>query len=88
MKRTQLMKGDINSAVIDMVTKLNARIQQKGYGSLASTHEIRGMIDEEYNELRDAMHKKDAEAIAEELLDVAVGAIVGYACIKARTVEW
>ncbi len=34
------------------------------------------------------MHEKDLDAVEAELLDLAVGAVFGYACVKLRTVEW
>jgi hypothetical protein len=88
MVRTELSRGAIDLAVADIVEKLSERLHEKGYGSFSSIHEIRGVIDEEYNELREAMHKKDHAAIADELLDIVVGALFGYACIKGGSLDW
>jgi len=66
-------------------TMLNIRIEQKGEASWASFHELRGSLDEQYEELKQALHEKVPEKICWELIDLAVAAIFGVACIKAKT---
>lgn len=67
---------------------LSMRLEEKGYESFASMHEIRGVIDEEVRELQDAMHEQDVEKIVHELKDVCVAAMFGLACIEAGTLDW
>ncbi len=88
MDRIQLTEEQIRYAVGATVDKLYKRLEQKGYGTFASRHEILGVITEEYKEVVDAVHEKNPEAIKQELLDIAVGAIFGYACMNEKTVDW
>jgi NTP pyrophosphatase (non-canonical NTP hydrolase) len=70
---------------------LRKRLNEKGYGSFASKHEIMAIIDEEIDEVHDAvrMHgDKKHQQLAKELLDVAVGAVFGLACIRAEKIDW
>lgn len=74
--------------------KLNARLKEKGSGAFASSHEILGVITEEYLELIEAVKYKSFETnatkafeekkerIFEELLDIAVGCVFGMASIN------
>ena len=62
------------------------KLKEKGDGSFASTHEIIGLIDEEFNELRDTCHENNIDHFAYELIDIAVIAIFGYACILSDTI--
>lgn len=45
------------------------------YGPFASTHEALGVLCEEWDELREAIHCNDAAAIAEEALQVSAVAL-------------
>jgi len=62
---------------------LERRVQQKGDGAFVSIHELRGALDEEWDELTDAMHSKDLGRIEAELIDWIVGGVFGLACIRA-----
>jgi len=88
MDRVKLSREDVSEAMKRVEAALYARLDEKGYGTFSSTHEIRGVLDEEYNELREAMHANDYEAIESELLDLAVGAIFGYACVNGNFIDW
>ena len=63
--------------------KLARRLHEKGWGALVSTHEVWGVVDEENNELKDAVHDNDVDAVREELLDIAVAALFGHASTVA-----
>ena len=88
--RTQITQRQIDSALIILKKKVKSRLDEKGYGTFASRHEILGILQEEYKELVDAIHsdKTYGHEVASELLDIAVGAIFGYACIQGLTVDW
>jgi len=86
--RHQVTEEPVAVALGDLERALRDRLAEKGRGTFASTHEIRGVLDEEFLEVREAMHEKDLDAVEAELLDLAVGAVFGYACVKLRTVEW
>jgi len=80
--RPKISKIEIAHTVIDIDNWLLERIKQKGSGSLISINEIRGVIDEEYCELREEMHIKDYVGIEHELMDLAVAAIFGLASLR------
>lgn len=87
--RPQISKETIQRAVDKLIDKLYMRLEQKGYGSWLSRHEILGIIAEEsFKEVVDAVHRGSLEELREELLDVAVGCIFGVACIDNKTLDW
>jgi NTP pyrophosphatase (non-canonical NTP hydrolase) len=61
----------------------DARIR-KGDGALCSIHEALGVVTEEYAELEDAVRSNNAMTVRNELLDIAVAAIVGIASYEAN----
>lgn len=77
-------------AMNELYDNLKKRLDQKGYGSFKSSHEIYGIIAEETNiELLGAIHKNEPlSEIQKELLDIAVACIFGYASIENGTVDW
>ena len=68
--------------------KMRARLEEKGYGSFTSIHEVLGMMSEEHQELIDAVHANDWDQLDKELLDIAVGAIFSLACLRSGGLEW
>lgn len=81
LERPQVKIETIDRAKREIDEMLAFRLLEKGYGAFASTHEMRGSMDEEFCELREAMHKKDRILVKDELKDVAVCAIFSLACI-------
>jgi hypothetical protein len=88
MSRKQLTEDQIIKAVDRTTCKLSSRLAEKGYGTFTSRHEILGVITEEYKEVVDAVHSKSNSDLEEELIDIAVGAIFGLACLQEKTVDW
>lgn len=88
MQRTQLTSEQINNAIQAILDKLDYRLNQKGYGTFASKHEILGVITEEYNEFSEAVHGLNYGDMERELIDIAVGAIFGVACFREGTIDW
>lgn len=87
--RQQLSAEDLTKAICEVEEKLMFRANQKGFGTMASTHEILGIIDDEVQEYRDEVHaKSENEKKIEELKDIAVAAIFGIASIKSGGVDW
>lgn len=84
----------IDNSLMLLKQKLNQRLQEKGKGAFASSHEILGVITEEYLELIEAVKYKPfeinqakaidekKERIIEEMLDIAVGCVFGMASIN------
>jgi len=68
--------------------ELQRRLDQKGYGTFLSTHEILGVLSEEFDEFEAAVHKNNQEEVLKELMDVAVGAVFGCSCVLFGTVVW
>lgn len=88
-KRQRLNLNDLTKAHNDVYIKLLYRLDQKGPGVMASSHEILGIIQDEVIEYRDEVHKKsNAGAKIEELKDIAVAAIFGIASIQTDGVDW
>jgi len=77
------------AAVREVEAKLMYRVGQKGPGTLVSSHEILGIITEEYHEYIEEVTKNaPEEAKVQELLDIAVAALFGVASIRAGGVQW
>ena len=60
------------------------QIKNKGDGAFVSTHEIVGVIQEEYSELLEELHKNNNQAFATELIDIAIACLWGYASMVAN----
>jgi len=70
---------------------LASRLAEKGRGIIVSRHEILGICAEEWHELTLAVGDKSASLgvhVADELIDLAVAAIVGLMSIRTGKVEW
>jgi len=87
-RRVQVNQGSIEVAISVFKECLSERLAEKGYGTFASSHEILGVITEEYHELQHAVEANDKRQVRHELLDLAVGAIFGVACYDQETCEW
>jgi len=86
--RQQLTDQDFGSAMAAVLAKVNFRREQKGDHTLASSHEILGILDEEYDELRTEVHCNMHDNQVDELEDIAVAAIFGIASIKSGGIDW
>ena len=86
--RKQLTKKQITDAMEIISEKLQYRLIQKGFGTFASRHEVLGVVTEEYKEFIDAVHSKNYNEMCEEIIDLAVACIFGFACINEQTIEW
>lgn len=88
MNRTPVTKAEIRKSLNELEQALFRRLEQKGYGTYASTHEMFGILDEEVNEVRDELRNNNHKAICDELIDVAVTAVFGHTCITTSKVDW
>ena len=86
--RPLLTNPNLQQATLDMQLKMFKCLDKKGYGAWLSSHEILGIITEEYKELVDAVHSGTKEQMKQELLDVAVGCVFAGACIQQDTLDW
>lgn len=76
------MRREIDLVMLERVMshlnmELLRRFDQHGTGAMASPHEIRGVLDEEVEELHEAIRENDGVGTYNELFDVAVAALVG-----------
>jgi NTP pyrophosphatase (non-canonical NTP hydrolase) len=67
---------------------LESRLDQKGWGTFSSRHEILGILTEEFHELVEAVKSGDNVDVQSELVDIAVGALFGAVCIENNGTEW
>lgn len=78
-----------NEGTIEMVeTALSMRLREKGCGAWVSSHEILGVLTEEYQEVTDAVHSGTVLEIRHELIDIAVACVFGISCIDAEALDW
>ena len=87
-KRVGIPAVYLETANKDVFDVLTYRLLQKGNGSLASSHEILGILTEEFHELVDAVKSNDPINVRRELIDIAVGCLLGIGCIDAGTLDW
>ena len=78
-ERIPVMAADVEEAISDLIHELQRRLKQHGDGCFISSHEIRGAIDEEFDEYKEAVHKNDEGTQYQELLDMGVGMLFGVA---------
>jgi molybdopterin converting factor small subunit len=88
MPRTQVTEEEIQKAIKLVLEALEGRLMQKGRGTFASTHEIYGVVAEEFDELTDELRKNNELDFAGELIDIAVGCIFGVASIHSQKTDW
>jgi len=81
--RVQISAKQVDACLEVLREEMYKRLQKHGYGSFASNHEIAGVVAEEYHEMMDALKSNDDAKYRSELLDVAVGAVFGVACMDA-----
>lgn len=89
VERQKVPQSVIKLSMMDIEAKLEFRLKQKGSDTYASKHEIVGILEEEFLELKEELRIDTPEGYSnfgKELMDIAVGAIFGLACIKAGLV--
>lgn len=87
-KRKQISMKSVRDSLNAIGEKTEMRLKQKGHGAFVSSHEILGIIAEEYYELLDAVKKNDMKEIKEEILDIAVACHFALACLNSETLDW
>lgn len=87
-RRLQLTDRDLSVEIQAVNIMISKRLQMKGYGIMISQHEILGIIAEEYKEYVDEVQANRHDNQYKELLDIAVGAIIGMASIKSGKMDW
>jgi hypothetical protein len=67
--------------------KISMRLKQKHRGSYIGNHETYGIVAEEFDELLDALRANDNQEFFAELMDIAVGCIIGMASMYANKLK-
>lgn len=86
-EREQITQEKIEMALKIVEETLKYRLDEKGYGTFCSSHEVLGVLTEEFYELVEAVKSNDIMKVEKELIDVAVGALFGIACILQNSVD-
>lgn len=88
MNRPIIPHQALEISIKEISNKTDFRMIQKGTHAWQSTHEILGVITEEYWELQEAVKNNNMEEIKKELMDIAVACHFGIACINEKTLDW
>lgn len=89
--RKQIDAKVVNKALIEIGVSTAERLNTKGHDTFQSTHEILGIIAEEYWELIEAIKAHGngrMDHIKNELLDIATACHFAIACINQQTLSW
>ena len=86
--RPQLTLKNVSDSSNEVFNRLIIRLEEKGWGSWLSRHEILGFFEEEKYELTKAVHSESLGGVKRELIDIAVGCIFGIACIDNGSLDW
>lgn len=79
MERDQITDKHIEEVIGLLRAHLYLKIERKGRGALVSAHELWGILEEEVDELKDAIHDNNDYAIESESYDVMISALWGLA---------
>jgi hypothetical protein len=88
MNRKVVTQRKSDEAFTELHKALIKQVEAKGRHGFASIHEILGIVDEEHDELKEAVRFNNRERVMEELIDIAVGALWGIASMKEGTLDW
>lgn len=80
--RQQVDETVVGRVLVELTRELREDITKKGTGAFATMAETRGTIDEEVEEMHEAVHANDTAALREKLTDIAVAAIWGLASLE------
>ena len=80
--RLEVNHSTLAEAMGQLVIDLNRRLEKHGRGSFIGSHEIYGVIAEEMDELLEAIRGNNLHLVENELMDVAVAALFGYASLR------
>ena len=84
--RNYITDVEIAKSIALVKEKIEMRLLQKHRGSYISNHETYGILAEERNELLDALQANNNQEFYAELMDIAVGAILGMASMKSKRI--
>ena len=87
-KRWPICVDGVNQGILRLQKEIARRLSKKGPGAFIGPHETYGIIAEEVHELLHAIQENDSgesglAAIEDELLDIAVAAILAVASMRS-----
>lgn len=88
MPRVRVRLEHVAEANAGVRSELRRQVKKKGDLSFCSSHEALGAIDEEHDELKNAIRANDREAIRKELRDIVVAATWALASEEAGGWDW
>lgn len=80
--RPKLTREGQSAVLKDIVSFYGEKVQEKSPEIFLSTHEIWGKLDEEVEELKEAVHIDDLDEVERELFDVIVIAIHSIGSVR------
>jgi len=86
--RPSISEESRNEVLLQVQETMQRRLRQKGPGCFASSHEALGIVTEEYHELVAAVESNDPESIDEEMIDIAVAALLAVMSRKSGGMDW
>lgn len=88
MNRKIISNGSIEQIFNEEKNYLLDRLKQKGNHVLVSSHEMLGIITEEYHELIEAIQSNKLSDINKELSDLAVAVLLARISIRCGGQDW
>lgn len=88
MRKLITNNGYTDRVMRDIRDALELRLEVKGYHTFVSSHEISGVIDEEFVEMKESIRKNNNYDLRKELVDITVAAIWGIVSIDAGEMDW
>jgi len=82
--RVPVSVDQLQAANARILKWLDRRLKQKGRMGYISHHEALGVVDEEYDELKEAVRSDNIDDVVAELTDLAVGCLFGIASLRAN----
>lgn len=86
--RREITNNEIDGVLDSIQEYLYLQVDKKGRGCFRSIHECCGVIDEEVNEMKQAIQENNHEKIKGELADIIVASIWAYVSIHNEMVDW
>ena len=86
--REVITREQLDKGLEAFATKLRSRLDEKGWHTMCSRHEILGIMEEEMHEVRESVRSEKDTELKEELIDVAVGALYGAICVAFKKTDW
>jgi len=88
MKRPQAEPKNVVDVLSLIKSGLMSRRANKGDHIFLSTHECMGVIQEEWDELKEAIHLNDKHKIQSELIDLIVAALWSLVSLRSKNMHW